>query len=627
MEKVKNILEKALKKSVFKRRCFFLISDILLISASMYISFWCRFNGDIPSSYKVILPLYILISLAFKMTFLVIYNLYDISWRFVSLETLIKVFKAISVGSLSFGLFLFLTRVFWIFQYVAMPRSVLLIDYIFSLILIGSLRISKRVLLEGLKSTFKEGRLSLKVLIVGAGSAGEEIVREMTRGNNSYYLPVGFVDDEPAKKGIKIHGIKVLGNRHDIPEIVKNNAIDDVLIAIPSSSSKDIREIVQIVRETGIVEKIKILPNMNDLIDGKVMLSDIHDIKLSDLLGRAAVNVEVTGAGGSIGSEIAESIIQFCPDSLMIFDIDETEIFYLVRKLGILKSRIIPIIGDIKDDTRLEVVFREFSPQIVLHAAAYKHVPILEFYPEEALKTNLMGTKVLAEMSMKYNVEKFIFISTDKAINPTSIMGASKRAGEELLRIFNQKDKTRFISVRFGNVLGSRGSVISLFKDQIKRGGPVTVTHPEMKRYFMITSEAVLLVLEAAAVGQGGEVFVLDMGEQIKIVDLAREMITLSAYQHDRDIPIVFTQIRPGEKLYEEILSAEEGVKPTDYEKLFRVRNSNKINSGFVMAEIDHLIEMSHQCGKREEIIKSLRVIVPTYHPWEMGGGIENCKW
>ena len=262
-------------------------------------------------------------------------------------------------------------------------------------------------------------------------------------------------------------------------------------------------------------------------------------------------------------------------------------------------------------------VFENFTPQIVIHSAAYKHVPVLELYPEEAVKTNIFGTKVLAELSLKHNVEKFVFISTDKAINPTSVMGATKRVGEELLKIFNQKNKTKFISVRFGNVLGSRGSVIPLFKEQIKKGGPVQVTHPDMKRYFMITSEAVLLVLEASAVGQGGEVFVLDMGEPIKILDLAKEMIRLSGYEPDVDIPIVFTDIRPGEKLFEEILSAEEGVESTDYEKILKARSSNERSFEVLMEKINILIKMSYKNNNEDEIIELLKELVPTYKPSE----------
>lgn len=376
---------------------------------------------------------------------------------------------------------------------------------------------------------------------------------------------------------------------------------------------------------------IKILPSVTDLINGKVTLSDIHEIELEDLLGRSPVKIDIkvikdfiqnkkvliTGAGGSIGSELAKSILQFNPETLIVFDIDETDIFHLVNNLEFSTKEIIPVIGDIKDESKMASVFEKFSPQIVIHSAAYKHVPILELYPEEAIKTNIEGTKILAELSLKHSIEEFVFISTDKAINPSSVMGATKRVCEEFLKILNQKNKTKFISVRFGNVLGSRGSVIPLFKEQIKKGGPVNVTHPEMKRYFMSTSEAVLLVLEASAIGQGGEVFVLDMGEPVKILDLAKEMIRLSGYEPDVDIPIVFSQVRPGEKLSEEILSAEEGVESTDYEKILRARNANEMSFEVLMEKINLLIKMSYQNNNEDEIIKLLKEIVPTYKPSE----------
>jgi len=624
---IQNSLNKAFKKSVFKRRAFFFISDVLLISLSMYISFWLRFNGAIPDQFKKSLPYFILLALGIKLFFLILYNLYDISWRFVSLEESMKVFKALSLSTLTLGMSLYFLRLSVPFK--VFPRSILLIDYVFSLILIGSLRISKRMVLEGIKSTLKSKKEKVKVLIIGAGSAGEQIIREMIRNKKSGYLPIGFVDDDPAKQGIKIHGIKVLGKREDIPDIIKNNNIDEVLIALPSAHSRDIREIVKIIKESKSMETIKILPSTTDLIDGRVSLSDIHKVELEDLLGRVPVkidlaaikdfihnkNVLITGAGGSIGSELAKAIILFDPKNLVILDIDETELFYLVNKIKYSKANVIPVIGDIKNETKMEAVYKKYSPQIVFHSAAYKHVPILEFFPDEAVKTNIYGTKVLAELSLKYDVEKFIFISTDKAINPTSVMGATKRCGEEMIKILNQKNTTKFISVRFGNVLGSRGSVIPLFKEQIRRGGPVTVTHPEMKRYFMSNSEAVLLVLEASAIGEGGEVFVLDMGEPIKIVDLAEEMIRLSGYEPDVDIPIVFSQMRAGEKLFEEILSAEEGTEETEYEKIFIVRDSKGARSKDLIEKIKHLIEMSSQDVRKDEIIGLLREIVPTYMP------------
>ena len=628
MNTKQKFVEFVLRRTAFRRRLFFFVSDIIFISFSIYASFWLRYNGVLPANSTKPLLYYILLALFIKLSFLIIFNLYDFSWQFVSMEELIKIFKALSISSIFLGMTLFFLRVYTPFKEFPFPRSTLLIDYIFSFFLIGSLRISKRLVLEGIKSPFKSKGEKAKVLIYGAGGAGEQITREMQRNKKSNYLPIGFVDDNPAKQGIIIHGIKVLGQGKDIQNICKNNKVDELLIALPSAHSREIKEITENVRESNLLEKIKILPNVTDLMDGKVTLSDIHEIELEDLLGRSPVKIDfkaikdfiqdkrvlITGAGGSIGSELSRSILQFNPRTLIVFDIDETEIFHLLNNLEFSKKEIIPVIGDIKDESKMVSVFKGFLPQIVIHSAAYKHVPVLEQYPEEAVKTNIFGTKVLAELSLKHNVEKFVFISTDKAINPTSVMGATKRVGEELLKIFNQKNKTRFISVRFGNVLGSRGSVIPLFKEQIKKGGPVQVTHPEMKRYFMITSEAVLLVLEASAVGQGGEVFVLDMGEPIKILDLAKEMIRLSGYEPDVDIPIVFTDIRPGEKLFEEILSAEEGVESTDYEKILKARSANKRSSEVLIDKINLLIKTSSQ-ENGEEIVRLLKEIVPAYKP------------
>jgi len=628
MNTKQKFVEFVLRRTAFRRRLFFFVSDIIFISFSIYASFWLRYNGVLPANSTKPLLYYILLALFIKLSFLIIFNLYDFSWQFVSMEELIKIFKALSISSIFLGMTLFFLRVYTPFIEFPFPRSTLLVDYIISFFLIGSLRISKRLVLEGIKSPFKSKGEKAKVLIYGAGGAGEQITREMQRNKKSNYLPIGFVDDNPAKQGIIIHGIKVLGQGKDIQNICKNNKVDELLIALPSAHSREIKEITENVRESNLLEKIKILPNVTDLMDGKVTLSDIHEIELEDLLGRSPVKIDfkaikdfiqdkrvlITGAGGSIGSELSRSILQFNPRTLIVFDIDETEIFHLLNNLEFSKKEIIPVIGDIKDESKMASVFESLSPQIVIHSAAYKHVPVLEQYPEEAVKTNIFGTKVLAELSLKHNVEKFVFISTDKAINPTSVMGATKRVGEELLKIFNQKNKTRFISVRFGNVLGSRGSVIPLFKEQIKKGGPVQVTHPEMKRYFMITSEAVLLVLEASAVGQGGEVFVLDMGEPIKILDLAKEMIRLSGYEPDVDIPIVFTDIRPGEKLFEEILSAEEGVESTDYEKILKARSANKRSSEVLIDKINLLIKTSSQ-ENGEEIVRLLKEIVPAYKP------------
>jgi FlaA1/EpsC-like NDP-sugar epimerase len=626
---IKKLIVFLSRNTAFKRRLLFFTSDMFFISFSIYASFWIRYNGVLPPNSTKSLLYYTLLALIIKLSLLVFYNLYDISWRYVGIEELIKIFKALTIGSLFLGMTLFFLRVYSPFTEFPFPRSTLLVDYIISFFLIGSLRVSKRLVLEGIKSPFKSKKEKIEVLIYGAGGAGEQIAREMQRNKNPNYLPMGFIDDNPAKQGVNIHGIRVLGKGQDIPAICKNNKVDEILIALPSAHSREIKKIVEDIRESNLIGKIKILPSVTDLIDGKVTLSDIHEVELEDLLGRSPVkidfkaikdfiqdkNVMITGAGGSIGSELAKSILQFNPENLIVMDIDDTDLFYLVNNLEFSTKEIIPVIGDIKDESKMTSVFENYSPQIVIHSAAYKHVPILESHPEEAVKTNIEGTKILAELSLKYRIEEFVFISTDKAINPSSVMGATKRVGEELLKILNQKNKTKFVSVRFGNVLGSRGSVIPLFKEQIKRGGPVIVTHPEMKRYFMSNSEAVLLVLEASAVGQGGEVFVLDMGEPIKILDLAKEMIRLSGYEPDVDIPIVFTQVRPGEKLFEEILSAEEGVESTGYEKILKARRADERSMEALMEKINLLIKMSHENNGEDKIIKLLKEIVPTYKP------------
>jgi FlaA1/EpsC-like NDP-sugar epimerase len=629
----KKIFNIILKNSSLRRRAFFLFFDALFISFSIYASFWLRYYLDygerFPEGAATPLFYYILLALVIKLFFLIIFNLYDISWRFIGLQEIIRIFYALSIGSMFFAMIIFVLRVYSPFRDILpFPRSAILIDFIICSFLITSLRVSKRIFIEGIKSPFRQKEERIRVLIYGAGGAGEQIVRQMQRNKASNYMPVGFIDDNPSKSGINIHGVKVLGKREDIHSVIKANKVDEVLVALPSAHSNDIKEIVALIRNSDLIKDIKILPNVTDLINGNVTLSDIHEVELEDLLGREPVKVDfkaienfiqgkkvlITGAGGSIGSELAKTILQFDPQKLIVFDIDETEIFHLVNHLKSRKVEIIPVIGDIKDQEKIESILKDLSPQIILHSAAYKHVPVLEMYPEEAVKTNVLGTKVLAEASIQYKIEKFIFISTDKAINPTSVMGATKRAGEELIKAFNQKNETKFISVRFGNVLGSRGSVIPLFKEQLKKGGPLTVTHPEMERYFMSTSEAVLLVLEASAIGQGGEVFVLDMGEPIKILDLAKEMIRLSGYEPDVDIPIVFTEIRPGEKLYEEILSAEEGVNPTEYDKILMARSSNQRSSDLIMEKTARLIQISHQNNK-EEIIKILKELVPTYSP------------
>ena len=468
-----------------------------------------------------------------------------------------------------------------------------------------------------------------RTLIIGAGNAGEQIVRDMKRTKDSPYLPVAFVDDDPAKKKVMIHGIKVVGNRKDIPQIVRNLEVELAVIAMPSVPSKEIRDIVSYLHKAGINE-IRIIPGTKEIMSRNISILDIKKIDLKDLLSREPVEIEysqlrknlegkrilITGAGGSIGAELGRQVAQFDPNLLALLDFDETELFHISQELreshpGL---KVFPVLGDILNKEKMAAVFHEMTPQLVFHAAAYKHVPVMEDFPEEAIRVNILGTRILAELSLQCGVEKFIFISTDKAVNPTSLMGASKRVAEMVITDLNHQEKTHFVAVRFGNVLGSRGSVIPIFQEQIKKGGPVTITHPDMKRYFMTIPEAVLLVLQAGSMGHGGEVFVLDMGEQAKIYDVACELIRLSGLEPHKDIPIVFTGIRPGEKLFEEVLTAEEGVEPTTHPKIFKAKIKKPLSQRTLNEKIEKLKDFA-QRQDRAAIIQTLQELIPTYQP------------
>lgn len=631
MKKFETLARNLFATTVWKRRAFFLLFDLIIIAFSLYASFWLRFEGQIPQQYIDKYPFYLVTAILVKISFLYLFGMYNFSWRFFGVLDLARLITAAFVSSSILATIFLLNRMN---AYIGgMPRSVLLMDFIIAFSLMMVLRVSKRIFKEYLSKKSKLEKAKSRILIIGAGEAGHSIVSEMIRNPRSPYLPVGFVDDDKAKHGLKIHGVKVLGVREDLPDILKNNHIDEILIAIPSADSGEIRKLVTLLRERGWNKRIRVLPGILDLVDGKVGLKDIKDIRIEDLLSREPVSTDfvkisrfingrcilVTGAGGSIGSEVVTTILRFSPAKVIALDIDETDLFNLMNRLPKTDVEVMPVVADIRDRNKMEQVFRKCRPEVIIHSAAYKHVPIIENFPEEAIKTNVMGTKNLAELAIKYGTERFINISTDKAINPASIMGASKRVSEEMLKVFNKMNNTRFISVRFGNVLGSRGSVIPLFEEQIEKGGPVTVTHPEMKRYFMATSEAVILVLQAAASGEGGEVFILDMGEPVKIVDLAREMIRLKGLEPDIDIQIEFTGLRPGEKLFEELLGAEEGSEPTEHPKIFKARpvkrdgSFNGKDDGWLMERIGLLIDMSLNSSTREDIIKIIKEILPTY--------------
>jgi FlaA1/EpsC-like NDP-sugar epimerase len=448
------VMKNALRMTPLKRLVFFLFADSLLITFSLYASFWLRFDGAIPAEYILKFPAYLGLALVVKISFLAAFGMYKVSWRFFGLTDLQKLIAAVSLATIS------LVAVYLGFRtrgpVSGFPRAVMLADYVITLGALGVLRISKRAVIEYFSKSGRMRHGRTRILIVGAGDAGSAIGREMLINKKSKYFPMGYIDDDLSKQGMSIQGIRVLGTRNDIPTLLKANAIDEVLIAIPSFRSKDIRAGDEIIRNSGGPAKVKILPGILDLMDGNVTLSDIQEVRVEDLLGREKVEIDfsaicaflnrkrvlITGAGGSIGSELVRTVLTFEPSLTVLLDIDETELFFLMNRFRRAETEIVPVIGDIRDKAKMESVFAKFRPEIILHSAAYKHVPVLEDYPEEAVKTNVLGTKILGELALKYKAEKFVYISTDKAINPTSVMGSTKRVGEEMLRILNRRNAT-----------------------------------------------------------------------------------------------------------------------------------------------------------------------------------------
>ena len=610
-----------IKRTKNTRLAFFLFTDILSVFLATCLSFFIRFDYQIPYQYLDFILIFSIATIVLIIPIFYFKRLYSFSWSYVSTNELVSIFQATTVTFILLGIVVHIAKYFNYFQ--QFPRSTVIISYTLVFLFTSAARISKRVYVD----IFQHHNIveRERTLIVGAGDTGEQILRNIMP-QNSPYSPVGFVDDSSIKQGVKIHGVRVLGRISDIPNIVKQNNIKKIIIALPSASNKAIRESIELSRQAGIIN-IKIAPSLSKMIKGESLFKNLRNVDVEDLLGRESVNLDkkqleefikgksvlVTGAAGSIGSELAKQIAVFNPSVIILLDQDETGIFNISRELhrNISGLKIESVVADIKDEEKINNVFSQFKPQLVFHAAAYKHVPLMEHQPDEAVKNNILGTEILVKQSLESNVEKFVFISTDKAVNPTSVMGATKRIGEMICQIYNNNKKTKFVSVRFGNVLDSRGSVIPIFRDQIKKGGPIEVTHPDMQRYFMLTSEACLLVLQAGAMGQGGEVFVLDMGKPVKILDLAKEMIKLSGFEVDKDIAITFIGIRPGEKLFEEMLTAEEGTIVTQNNKIFMAKMSQFDFDGF-KGKINHLITSINKIGEKE-IIDSLKEITPYY--------------
>jgi FlaA1/EpsC-like NDP-sugar epimerase len=564
--------------SIAYRKLTLLLIDIVLINIAGLAALLLRFDFSIPREYMQIYLQTGVFTTTVMIIIFYVFDLYQSVWCYAGLDELIYVVTSSTAGS---------TILFLVYNYILdirFPRSFYILFTLLTSSLVGGSRLAYRVSRRIKLALFRDDLDRKRVLIIGGGEAGSMIIKEMHNNPQIHKYPVAVVDDDFKKYGGKIHGVPILGTREDIHRIVQEKKIDEILIAMPSVSKQKIREIVDICKGTKC--SLKTLPGVYEIIDGRVDIKKIRDIQIEDLLGREPVKVDlkeisdyltgevvlVTGGGGSIGSELCRQIAELSPKKLIIFDIYENGAYELQQELerGYNSDLDLKVcIGSIRDINRLEQIFKTYKPQIVFHAAAHKHVPLMESNPMEAIKNNVFGTINVAECADRYGAKRFILISTDKAVNPTSIMGATKRIAEMIIQAMDRKSETEFAAVRFGNVLGSNGSVIPLFRKQILEGGPVTVTDPEVIRYFMTITEAVQLVIQAGAMAKGGEIFVLDMGEPVKIKDLARDLIKLSGFEPDVDIKIEYTGLRPGEKLYEELLMAEEGLRETKHEKIF----------------------------------------------------------
>lgn len=599
------------------RKPAMILTDILLINISVFMAFLIRFDWHLtPALIRSCAHAMLWVSFI-RIASFAFFGIYQWSFRHATLNEAVNIIKAMTISSL------LLVSVAFFTEWVTIGRSVLLIDYLICLLLIGASRFSPRIMIKLMESHPDDLK---RVLIVGAGATGVMIVRTLINVQDRIYQPIGFIDDDPMKKHARINGIKVLGSTDQIVELSRKYEIDEIIIAMPSASGQSMRNVISKCEKSGL--KIKTLPSLHKILTGEVIMKEIREVEPIDLLGRGTVEIStddinhyvrgkvilVTGASGSVGSELCRQIMRFKPSLLLLYDHCENDTCFLEIEL---KNRyptlnFKTIIGGIRDASLLKETFSKYKPQIVFHSAAHKHVTLMERNPISAVKNNILGTKTLIDVADYYEVEKFVMISTDKAINPTSVMGASKHVAEMMIKARSRKAKTKFMSVRFGNVIGSSGSVVPIFKRQIEAGGPITVTHPEVKRYFMTATEAAQLVLQASAMGDGGEIFVLDMGEQIKIVDLARNLIVLSGLEPGKDIEIKFIGLRPGERIAEEDIIDAEHDRMTGHDKIY-VTGSASYDPDRLTLDIQALEQFANNMDEANVIAK-LKEMIPTYH-------------
>ena len=603
------------------RRALVVLVHLLLWMFALGLALALRFEFEVPASYRQILPPLLALSLATRTVVHWRLGLFHGLWRYSGSRDLRSLIQAATLSSVLYA------AAWAFFQPHTFPRSIFVLDWAFSILIVGGLRFGIRTIREVTiqNALPKSDGPRRRILVIGAGDAAESLMREIVRIYGRRYEPVGLLDDNPRKHGEHIHGVPVLGPIAKVTEIAEKERVDEIILAIPSMPGPKMRALVELCRPTR--AQLRTVPGVDNLIDGKVTLSQLSDVNIEDLLRREPVSLDtealgqsltervvlVTGAGGSIGSELCRQVCRFRPARLVLVEQAENALFQIDRALRAEHPdvTVVPYVADICDSKRLEEIFASERPHAVFHAAAHKHVPLMEANPGEAIKNNVFGTRKLADLSDRFGVDRFVMVSTDKAVNPTSIMGVSKRVAEIYVQSLSQRSRTHYVTVRFGNVLGSAGSVVPIFREQIARGGPVTVTHPEMKRYFMTIPEACQLVMQAGVMGKGGEIFVLDMGEPVKIVDLARDLIRLSGLEPDVDVSIEFTGIRPGEKLFEELAVDEESVDKTKHPKIYVGRFRPH-----VLEDVERGLSALHAAahgGDPARIKRTFKAIVPEY--------------
>ena len=629
-----------MKPNLWYRNFFVVLGvDLFLLVSAIFLAHFIRFDFNSPPHTRIIIIRWLPFILIIKIGSFYFFDLYRGMWRYTSISDLFNIIKAATVSTLVVIFLVLFSKA----RFIGVSRSVFVIDWCFTIFFISGFRLCIRFyfehltedqsLISALKSFVKligsKSSDNKRLIIIGAGDGGEKIYRELRDNVKLCYDVVAFLDDNAAKLGKKIHGVPVMGSTSELKAIADKVKADEALIAIPSATSSQMRNIVSQCKASGI--GFKTIPGIGELINGKVTISAIRDVDYRDLLGREVINLDrekigaylkgqsvlVTGAGGSIGSELSRQIARFDPEKIILYDMAETPLYDidLELKQSYKHIEIIPVLADVRDKRQLEKVLGVFKPKTIFHAAAYKHVPMLELQPWKAIENNILGTMNVVEMANKFNVERFVFVSTDKAVRPVNIMGASKRVSEMIVQSQNgcEVSDTRFMIVRFGNVVGSVGSVVPLFKRQIAKGGPIMVTHPDVTRYFMMITEACQLILQAGAMGSGGEIFLFDMGTPIKIVEMARDLIRLSGFKPDEDINIEYIGLRPGEKLYEELITDGENILPTSHQKIM-VLKGIECNLEILNGKIDEL-SLSAKIQDTKKIKEKLQEIVPEYNP------------